>query len=286
MGFLHVTFFPLALMGVMGGIFGVLLAAASVIFYVKQDDRIAKIREALPGANCGGCGYPGCDGYASGVVADGAAINKCSVGGSAVAKKIAEIMGIKADAADTESVPMRAFLKCKGDCKNSPSKANYDGITDCSAAALVPSGSPKACPSGCLGFGTCTKVCAFGAITMGDKGLPVIDINKCTGCGVCVSTCPKSVLTLVPENADVIVACNSHWKGADVRKVCTAGCIGCGMCAKECPSDAITIENNLAVINPAKCISCGRCAAKCPTKCIKTAQSRVETGADEVEQSA
>ncbi|MBQ4418984.1 MAG: RnfABCDGE type electron transport complex subunit B [Synergistaceae bacterium] len=268
MGFFHVAVFPLALMGIMGGVFGVVLAVASVIFHVKQDERINKIRAALPGANCGGCGYPGCDGYASGVVNDGASVNKCSVGGAPVAKKIAEIMGVEAGA----SVPMRAFLKCKGGCKSSPKPANYDGILDCRSAAVVPSGSPNACPFGCLGFGTCEKVCPFGAIKMGDDGLPLIDVEKCTGCGVCVENCPKFVLTLVPRKADIIVGCSSTWKGAQVRKVCTAGCIGCGMCAKVCPAEAITINKDLAVIDQSKCIDCGRCAAKCPTKCIETRQ--------------
>ena len=268
MNFVHVMISPLALMGVMGGVFGILLAIASVAFRVHQDERIGKIRAALPGANCGGCGYPGCDGYASGVVNDGAPVNKCSVGGGNVAKIIAEIMGV--DAGD--SVPLRAFVRCKGDKDCSPRKLNYDGIDDCRSAATIPGGSPQACPFGCIGLGSCKKACNFGAITM-QNGLPVIDIKKCTGCGACVRTCPKAVLELLPQLADVIVACNSHWRGPAVKSVCSAGCIGCGVCSKICPVQAITIDNNLAVIDQSKCIKCGKCASKCPAKCIKTDQS-------------
>ncbi|MBR0150489.1 MAG: ferredoxin, partial [Synergistaceae bacterium] len=163
MDIMHSAVTPLALMGIMGGIFGALLAVASIVFRVHQDERIGLIRAALPGANCGGCGYPGCDGYASGVVNDGAAVNKCSVGGSKVAEIIASIMGVEAGA----SVPMRAFLKCKGTCEASPRQLIYDGIKDCKSAAVIPGGSPNSCPFGCIGLGTCVSVCQFGAVSMG-----------------------------------------------------------------------------------------------------------------------
>ena len=268
MDVMHVFVTPLALMGVMGGVFGVLLAIASIAFRVHQDERIGLIRAALPGANCGGCGYPGCDGYASGVVNDGAPVNKCSVGGSKVAEVIAGIMGVEAGA----TVPMRAFLRCKGTCEASPRQVIYDGIQDCRSAVTVPGGSPNACPFGCVGFGTCVSVCNFGALSMGDDGLPKVDVSKCVGCGACVSACPKAVLELVPVTADVIVACNSHWKGPMVRKVCSAGCIGCGVCAKKCPKQAIDIVNDLAVIDQSKCVKCGVCAKVCPAKCIMTGE--------------
>ncbi len=269
MDIMHVIVSPLALMGIMGGVFGALLAVASVAFRVHQDERIGLIRAALPGANCGGCGYPGCDGYASGVVNEGAATNKCSVGGAPVAQRIAEIMGVEAEAA----VPMRAFLKCKGTCQASPRTVRYDGIQDCASAVTVPGGSPNACPFGCVGFGTCVKVCNFDALSMGADGLPVVNTANCVGCGACVAACPKGMLTLVPQTADVIVACNSHWKGPMVKQVCSAGCIGCTLCTKVCPVQAITMDHDLAVIDQSKCIKCGKCAEKCPAKCIKTAES-------------
>lgn len=268
MDIMHVMVTPLALMGIMGGVFGVLLAIASLVFRVHQDERIGLIRAALPGANCGGCGYPGCDGYASGVVNDGAPVNKCSVGGAPVAQKIAEIMGVEAGA----SVPMRAFLKCKGTKECSPRQLIYDGIQDCKSASMIPGGSPNSCPYGCIGLGTCVSVCNFGALSMGEDGLPKVDVNKCVGCGACVSNCPKGIFTLVPATADIIIACNSHWKGPMVKTVCNAGCIGCGICAKVCPVQAVEVVNNLAVIDQSKCIKCGKCAEKCPAKCIKTGQ--------------
>ncbi|MBQ7559930.1 MAG: RnfABCDGE type electron transport complex subunit B [Synergistaceae bacterium] len=265
MDFMHVFVTPLLLMGIMGGVFGVLLAIASVIFKVHQDERIGLIRAVLPGANCGGCGYPGCDGYASGVVNDGAPVNKCSVGGASVAEKIAAIMGVDAG----ESVPMRAFVKCKGTCTASPRQLIYDGIKDCRSAATIPGGSPNACPFGCIGLGTCVSVCNFGALSMGDDGLPKVDGDKCVACGACVAACPKGIFTLIPKAADVVVACNSHWKGPMVKSVCSAGCIGCTLCTKLCPVQAITMVNDLAVIDQTKCIKCGKCAEKCPAKCIK-----------------
>ena len=268
MDIMHVFVTPLLLMGIMGGVFGVLLAIASVIFKVHQDERIGLIRAVLPGANCGGCGYPGCDGYASGVVNDGAPVNKCSVGGASVAEKIAAIMGVDAG----ESVPMRAFLKCKGTCTASPRQLIYDGIKDCRSAATIPGGSPNACPFGCIGLGTCVSVCNFGALSMGDDGLPKVDGDKCVACGACVAACPKGIFTLIPKAADVVVACNSHWKGPMVKSVCSAGCIGCTLCTKQCPVQAIEMVNDLAVIDQSKCIKCGKCASKCPAKCIKTGE--------------
>lgn len=268
MDIMHVMITPLALMGVMGLIFGILLAIASIVFRVHQDNRIGLIRAALPGANCGGCGYPGCDGYAAGVVNEGASVNKCSVGGAEAAKRIAEIMGVEAG----EHIPVRSFLRCKGTCTASPRQLVYDGIDDCRSAVTIPGGSPSACPFGCVGLGTCTKVCVFGAITMGDDGLPKVDLNKCVGCGTCVAVCPKAMLALVPVTADVIVACNSHWKGPMVKSVCSAGCIGCTLCTKICPVQAITMDHDLAVIDQSKCIKCGKCAEKCPAKCIKTGE--------------
>jgi Na+-translocating ferredoxin:NAD+ oxidoreductase RNF subunit RnfB len=258
------TAYPTAVMGVLGLVFGALLAYASIKFFVETDERISKIREILPGANCGGCGFPGCDGYADGIVNAGAKTNLCAAGGSTLASGIANIMGVSGEAA---SVPMRAFLKCAGTPKASPRNASYEGIGDCKPAAILPGGSPNACPFGCMGFGTCVKVCVFGAISIVD-GLASVDPNKCVGCGTCVAICPKTALALVPKSSCVEVSCNSKWRGPDVKKVCSAGCIGCGICARGCPANAIIVEGNLAKIDGLKCTSCGTCVAKCPAKCI------------------
>jgi Na+-translocating ferredoxin:NAD+ oxidoreductase RNF subunit RnfB len=253
-------------MGVLGLAFGALLAFASIKFFVKTDERVSMIREILPGANCGGCGYPGCDGYADGVVSEGVKMNLCAAGGPAVAQKIAEIMGAAGE--QEASVPLRAVLRCAGSSRSSSRNAAYDGVQDCRSAAVLPGGSPNACPFSCMGLGTCVKVCPFGAMSI-IGGLASVDPRKCVGCGACVSACPKSVLTLAPNvRSAAWVACNSRWRGPEVKKVCAVGCIGCSLCARVCPEKAIAVEGNLAVIDSSKCTGCGMCAAKCPSKCI------------------
>ena len=255
--------YPVIVMGALGLAFGALLGFASIKFFVPVDERVSQIRELLPGANCGGCGYPGCDGYAVGIVEEGIKTNLCVAGGASLAEGIASIMGVDSEA----SVPMIAYLKCGGSPEFSARNAIYAGIEDCRSAAVLPGGSPNACTFGCMGLGTCVKVCVFGAMSIKD-GLAVIDADKCVGCGVCVDACPKSVLALTPKGADVQVSCNSPWKGPDVKKVCTVGCIGCGICVRTCPEGAIVLENNLARIDGTKCTNCGKCAEKCPTKSI------------------
>jgi Na+-translocating ferredoxin:NAD+ oxidoreductase RNF subunit RnfB len=255
--------YPTILMGALGLVFGALLAYASIKFFVKTDDRVGRIRELLPGANCGGCGYPGCDGYANGIVNGGAKTNLCAAGGAPLAKGIASIMGVEPSAA----IPVRSFLKCGGTPECSARNAVYDGIQDCKSASVLPGGSPNACPFGCMGLGTCVKVCVFDAISIVD-GLASIDPEKCVGCGTCVATCPKSALALVPRQGCLQVACSSKWRGPDVKRVCSAGCIGCGLCARNCPAEAITVDGNLARVDGLKCTNCGTCASKCPTHCI------------------
>ena len=255
--------YPTLIMGALGLAFGALLAFASIKFFVPTDERVSQIREILPGANCGGCGYPGCDGYAEGIVNEGAKTNLCAAGGTALAQGIAGVMGVAAEAA----VPVRSFLKCRGTAEFCKKNAIYEGIQDCRSAAMVPGGSPNACAFGCMGLGTCVKVCVFDALSIVD-GLATIDVSRCVGCGTCVAICPKKVLALVPRSSNVQVFCNSNWKGPDVKKVCSVGCIGCGICARVCPEKAVTVENNLARIDASKCTNCGTCVAKCPTKSI------------------
>ena len=255
--------YPVLILGALGLAFGAMLAFASIKFFVKTDERVSRIREILPGANCGGCGYPGCDGYADGIVNGGAKTNLCAAGGAALASGVAEIMGVESEA----SVPVRAFLKCAGAPERSKRTAIYDGILDCRSAAVVPGGSPNACPFGCIGLGTCVKVCVFGAMSI-VGGLASADPAKCIGCGTCVAICPKSVLALIPRASNVQVACNSNWRGPDVKRACSVGCIGCGICARACPEGAITVERNLASVDASKCVNCGACVAKCPTKSI------------------
>jgi len=251
-------------LGLMGAVFGLALALAAKRFAIEQNPRQDRIAEVLPGANCGGCGFPGCSGLAAAIVAGKAPVDGCPVGGAAVAAKVAAIMGGEAGAAKQRKV---ARVLCQGGPDNCGSRFVYDGLSDCKAAQLV-GGGAKACAYGCLGLGSCVAACSFDALHMGPDGLPVVDEEGCTSCGRCVAACPRGIIQLVPASQSVTVLCRSCARGAEVRKTCKVGCIGCGLCVKACPTGAITIENNLAVIDPAKCDACGRCVEKCPTKCI------------------
>ncbi len=254
--------FPVILIGGMGLVFGVLLAVAAKAFAVKVDERIPKITEALPGANCGGCGYAGCAAYAAAIVKGEAKTNCCPSGGSAVAAKIAEIMGV--DALDV--VPMVARVMCSGTTDCAKTKYIYSGEMDCHSAMKL-GGGPKLCSYGCIGLGSCIKACSNDAISI-QNGVAVIDKDKCGACGQCVVECPKHIIELVRADVSYAVTCSSKDKGKKVRAVCSTGCIGCGICAKNCLAEAITIENNLAKIDPEKCANCGMCAEKCPQKVI------------------
>ena len=252
--------YAILVLGVMGGVFGLALAVASKVFYVEKDERLEPITEALPGANCGGCGYSGCGGYAQAVI-DGAPVNKCAVGGKAVAEEIAAIMGV--EAGDMERKV--ALVKCRG--FNATKKGLYDGITDCSAAARIAGNGPNNCPYGCLGFGNCVKVCPTGAISV-VGGVAHVDHEKCVGCMACKNACPRGVIEEVPYKQDIVVACSSQEKGAALRKYCDIGCIGCHLCEKTCEHDAIHVFDNLARIDYSKCVSCSACAEKCPRHLI------------------
>lgn len=251
-------------LGVLGLFFGLLLGVASKLFHVEVDERVELINEALPQANCGACGYPGCMGLAEAIAKGKAEPNACTPGGSDVAKRVAEIMGVSAISGSRKV----AYLKCKGSCVHTKEKFVYNGAMDCKAASLVMDG-PKSCSYGCLGLGTCVSVCPFGAMKINKETMLVeIDEDKCTGCGKCIRECPKGVLDLVPVDSKVRVACNSKDKGADVKKVCETGCIGCRICEKVCPFNAITVSNNLALIDYSLCRECNLCVEKCPVKVI------------------
>ncbi|MBM3315759.1 4Fe-4S dicluster domain-containing protein [candidate division WOR-3 bacterium] len=257
----------LTAVGVLSGVglfIAVLLLIASILLTVKVDEREAAVRAALPGANCGACGFPGCDGLAAAIAQDKAPLNACTVGGQAVAAAIGAIIGQEAAAAE----PQVAALICRGGRAEAAQRFQYKGAQDCRQAALL-LGGPKACIYGCVGLGHCVSVCPFSAISIGDSGLPVIDEKKCTGCGRCVRECPKSVLRLIPRAKLVYLACASHDKGRAVKDVCRVGCIGCGLCAKSCPTGALKMEANLPVMDFGRCIDCGICVHKCPTKSFR-----------------
>ncbi|WKY43029.1 RnfABCDGE type electron transport complex subunit B [Eubacteriaceae bacterium ES2] len=260
---LNAILVPVGVIGVFGLVFGVGLAIASKVFEVYVDPRVPEVRAALPGANCGGCGLPGCDALAANIVDGTAAVNACPVGGPDCAAAIAAIMGIEAGS----SVKQVATVICQGSCENAPNRAEYYGEMDC-REAMVASGGIKGCRYGCMGLGTCKNVCPFDAIVMGPDGLPVVDPEKCTSCGQCIDACPKAIMKLVPETQEVKILCNNHDRGKNARLVCKTACIGCGACVKACKFDAVKVENNCAIIDYDKCRQCYECVDKCPMNCI------------------
>ncbi|MBQ3022556.1 MAG: RnfABCDGE type electron transport complex subunit B [Clostridia bacterium] len=255
--------YPVLSMGALGLVLGALLAIASKIFAVEKDERAEAITEVLPGANCGSCGFAGCSAYASAISKDGARINACSPGGQRVADAIAEIMGVQSAAVE-EKV---AVIRCNGTKDVANDKFSYTGIEDCGAISTLQGAGQKACDYGCLGFGSCVKVCCRGAISIVD-GIAVIDTEKCGGCGECVAVCPKHLIEVVPRTTKYVVKCQSCDKGAQMKEKCSVGCIGCKICEKNCEAGAITVLNNHAVIDYSKCTGCGVCAEKCPKKII------------------
>ena len=261
----------IAILGGLGLVFGLVLAAASKVFYVETDPRLDLLNEALPGANCGGCGYAGCGGYAEAVLKGEAEIGLCTSGGTECARAMGAVMGVKvADVARKV-----ALVRCSGYRTTDESgkesgaklKAEYEGFHDCLAASKVGGNGPLSCKFGCLGYGNCVKACKYDAISVVD-GVAKVDTEKCVGCMSCAAACPRDLIVPVDYEKHTVIACNSHAKGAVTVRGCTQGCIGCGICLKICPHDAIKIEKNLAVIDYSLCTSCGLCAAVCPKKLI------------------
>ena len=252
--------------GAIGIALGFFLTFSSKKFAVDVDERQEKILELLPGANCGGCGFPGCEGAAAAIVKGDAPVTVCPVAGQTSAEAIAEVMGLTAEVQEKTV----AVVKCAGDCDKAKDSYQYTGIKTCKAASVTPNGGPKTCRYGCTGYGDCVASCEFDAIHI-VNGVAVVDKNKCTSCGACVKACPKGLIEIVPEKARTFVKCNSKDIAKDVMSACQVGCIGCRMCEKACPlkdGPAITVENNVAKIDYSRCINCGLCAQKCPKKTI------------------
>ena len=247
---------PVIIVAVIGLIAGIGLALASKFMAVPVDEKQEKVRAALPGANCGACGYSGCDGYAAAVAEGEAAPDKCAPGGATAAAALAEILGV-----EVVNEPKIAFIACKGNREVTKTKYSYDGMLSCTAANLMHSG-PLECQYGCIGFGDCAKACPFGAITL-ENGRPVVCGDVCVGCGKCTAVCPKSLISLIPKDAKVKVACSNKSKGAPVVKACGVSCIACKMCEKSCENGAIKVTDNIAVIDRALCTECGKCKTVC-----------------------
>ena len=254
--------YAVAALSIMGLLFAILLGIAAKVFAVEVDERVPLVRECLPGANCGGCGYPGCDGLAAAIVEGKAPVNGCPVGGAAAAEKIAQVMGVEVSSEE----PKIAHVHCAGGCK-AVDKAKYEGLKDCNAAMRVASG-PKECAFGCMGLGSCVAECAFDAIHIVD-GKALVDPEKCVACGKCVAVCPKKLIDLVPKSKKVHVNCTNKDKGPVAMKVCEVSCIGCKKCENTCKFDAIHVEGGVARIDYDKCKNCKMCAKACPRSCIE-----------------
>jgi Na+-translocating ferredoxin:NAD+ oxidoreductase RNF subunit RnfB len=251
-------------LGAIALVLAAVLYVASKKFAVYEDPRIAQVSEVLLQANCGGCGYPGCSGFADACVKAGSLEGKlCPVGGQPVMEKIAEILGLAAEVSE----PKVAVVRCNGTCANRPRLNQYDSAKSCAIAAAL-YGGETGCSFGCLGCGDCVAACQFGAIKMNEEtGIPEVDEAKCTACGACVKACPKNIIEIRPtgkKSRRIYVQCVNKDKGAVARKACTVACIGCGKCVKVCAFEAITLENNLAYIDYNKCKSCRKCEEACP----------------------
>ena len=248
---------------VIGLICAAVLVIASKIMAVKEDERFPKVRECLPGANCGACGFAGCDGYAKALCDNpDTPTNLCTPGADSVAKQLSEVLGVEFAAAEAKV----AFVHCGGDCEHTGDKVDYMGFSSCTAANLLFGGKGE-CTYGCLGMGDCAAVCTQNAIII-ENGVAKVCEPECKGCGVCVKACPNHLISLVPKKRKVTMTCSSHDKGAVTRKICTNGCIGCKKCEKVCPRDAIHVIRNVAVIDYEKCIGCKKCAKECTAQCI------------------
>lgn len=253
----------------LGFVAAVVLATASKLLYVEEDPRIEAVSEALPGANCGGCGFAGCDGYAAAVINDpNVPPNKCCAGGAEVSARVAELAG----KAMGDAEPQVAFRRCDRNGGNVSLKFDYQGIPTCRAAKMVQNG-PYACNWSCLGFGDCVRACPFDAMSL-QNNIVYIDPGACTACGTCVRTCPNNILELVPQRSRVMVFCSSQDKAKDVTSVCDVGCISCMKCVKKCPAKAISMKGNRIHIDHEACLAYGpeceeACVAACPRKILR-----------------
>lgn len=255
-------------LGIMGGVFGLILAIASKVFEVQKDPREEEILALLAGANCGGCGYAGCADCAAHILDGSAPVSACAPAGPENAAAIAKVMGVTL----REEAKHVAFVKCNGGV-NASKRFEYRGVQDCVAAAKIADG-PLDCAFGCLGFGSCVEACKFDAMHIGPNGTAVVDREKCTDCMACAAACPRHLIDSVPYASKVSVACANQQRGKDAMSVCAVSCIGCGLCEKNCSFDAIHVVNNVAIIDYAKCKGCKICTKVCPRDAISPIASK------------
>lgn len=267
----NVILIAVCVLGAIGLIAALVLWTTAKQFAVHEDPRIGQVNEALPGANCGGCGFPGCGGMAAACVkaADKGSLEGllCPVGGQECMNKVAAILGMEA----AVSAPKVAVVRCNGTCENRPTVVEYDGARSCRIAHSTAQGE-SGCQYGCLGCGDCVAACQFSAIRINNQtGLPEVDRAACTACGACAKACPRSIIEIRQvdeQKSGMVVTCMNKDKGGVAGKVCAASCIGCSKCKQVCGADAITIDQNLSYIDAEKCISCRACEEACPRACI------------------
>ncbi len=258
---------PIVIFAVIGLLAGILLTVASKVFEVETDPRTDEVNEALPQVNCGACGYSGCADYAKAIVENGEKVNLCKPGGNASAEKIADIMDVKAEAAEA----VRAVVRCSGNCNTEKTDFEFQGVDTCKNAKRF-YGGMWGCKYGCIGLGDCVNVCPENAVSIKD-GLASVCPEKCIGCELCAKICPVGIIDIRRVSAQADVLCSSKDMGKNVKAVCSAGCIGCKLCEKNCGFDAIHVKDNIAVIDYDKCTSCGECVKKCPVKVIHFSQT-------------
>lgn len=253
--------FAIIVVSGIGLVIGLVLAVASIVMAVPKDEKAEAVLQLLPGANCGACGYSGCEGYAKAVAHGNAKAGLCSPGGEECTNAIAKLLGVSA-----ETVKTVAQVHCMGNCSNTSDKANFQGIRSCLSATKIGNGLTQ-CTFGCLGMGDCQSVCLHDAITI-CNGVAVVDESKCGGCGLCANACPRRLITIAPVKEQAVVRCSSKEKGAAAKKACKGACIGCQKCVKVCEYGAVTVTDFCAVIDPLKCTACGACVENCPSGCI------------------
>ena len=255
------VFIPALILLVLAMLFAIALAYLGKKLAVSRDERIDRVKDCLSGANCGACGYAGCDGFATALVEGKAELSSCNATSKEKKEEIAEILGL------TDTGEATKVIVCCHGGQDAKDKYDYVGYGDCRSMELL-AGGRKQCAWGCLGTGSCVDACQHHAVTVKQKGYSEVSLSKCISCGKCISVCPKKIIKRIPASATYYVACSNHQKGKEVRELCTKGCIACGICVKQCEVGAITIVDNLATIDYTKCINCGKCAAKCPQRCI------------------